>query len=132
MTKNQTGLALFTGGDYAAAEIWFREAIQSDPSYYEPYNNLAFCLYERGERDAAIQMWTTALSLYQQSADASAGFATALWMAGRIEEGRAWYQRALSLDSRYADPVWMREQRHWSSQMLDHSRQLRTQRGAGG
>ncbi|WP_165774602.1 tetratricopeptide repeat protein [Candidatus Viridilinea mediisalina] len=123
--KNRTGLALFAGGDYAAAEVWFQAAISADPSYYEPYNNLAFCLYERGDIERAIGLWHTALQLDPGSPDAHAGLATALWMVGQHHEAQQSYQRALELQPLYGNADWMAQARYWSPKILADSQPLR-------
>lgn len=130
--KNRTGLALFAGGDYAAAEVWFQAAISADPSYYEPYNNLAFCLYERGKIERALGLWQTALQLDSGSPDAHAGLATALWVLGQHQEAQQSYRWALALQPLYSDADWMARERHWSQQMLADSQPLRGQLVAGG
>jgi tetratricopeptide (TPR) repeat protein len=121
---NERGKELIRRGGYAQAEQLFRQAIAADQHFYEPYNNLAFCLYERGATAEATSSWRQALDLYD-SADANAGLGMALFVSGQQDEGRSYYQHALGLDASYADEEWMRTERMWSAQALADSRALR-------
>ncbi|RRR67034.1 MAG: hypothetical protein EI684_19665 [Candidatus Viridilinea halotolerans] len=130
-TKNRTGMDWLARGDCAAAEAWFQAAITADPDFYKPYNNLAFCFYERDDLAWAVVLWETALQLESQSADAHAGLATALWMLGQQYEAQQSYRRAVALDQRYSNADWMAQERFWSHRMLNDSQPLRGWLAAG-
>lgn len=122
---NIEGLALMQQGHYADAELRFSQAIERDPAAYEPYNNLAFCLYERGEIGAAIAAWQQALGRAPGSPDAWAGLGMALFVSGQADAGRMHYSQAISLNPGYRDEGWMQAERLWSARALADSRPLR-------
>jgi len=122
---NESGKALMAQGRYAQAETLFQQAVTTSSSFYEPYNNLAFCLYERGAIADAINNWQMALAIYSDSPDANAGLGMALFASGRKWEGIALYQRAIAIDPQYANERWMHDKRQWSSHALENSRALR-------
>jgi len=60
---NESGMANYSKGDVASAEIEYRKAIEKDPTYPIPYNNLG--TLAEGEKDFALadQMYREAVRL---------------------------------------------------------------------
>lgn len=127
---NQRGLKALAQGDQAQAAALFQAAIDADPSYYEPANNLAFMRYEQGQDVVAIQLWDQALARSPLSPDANAGMGMALAAQGRIDEAWVYYSRALYYEPGYADAAWMQQERLWGPRALAHAAPLRDRAGA--
>ncbi len=124
-TLNAQGMEHLRAGNCSAAVPLFEQAIATDPAFYEPYNNAAFCLYDQGQLDTAIDYWQRAIERYPNSADAHAGLGMALYTSGQHETGLNSYRRALELEDHYWDENWLRENRFWSQQAINDSRPLR-------
>lgn len=129
-TLNMQGMEHLRAGDCSAAVPLFDQAIATDPAFYEPYNNAAFCLYDQGQLDTAIDYWQRAIERYPNSADAHAGLGMALYTSGQQEAGLNFYRRALELENHYWDENWLRENRFWSQKAIDDSRPLRVAIGS--
>lgn len=122
---NDRGMALLRENSCAKAVPLFRQAAQANPQWHEPLNNMAFCLYDLGQRDEAIAQWQAAIALLPESQDAHAGLGMALFQAGRTDEGIAEYRKAIELGGNYRDEAWIRRERFWSDKALADSQPLR-------
>jgi tetratricopeptide (TPR) repeat protein len=122
---NNQGKALIKAGRCNEAIPIFEQAAAADPSFYEPLNNIAFCLYDQGQVEQAIARWRDALTLNQESPDTNAGLGMALYTQGNIDEGRRYYQKAISININYRDPAWLKRERLWSDRAIANSAALR-------
>ncbi|HEX5688753.1 MAG TPA: tetratricopeptide repeat protein, partial [Roseiflexaceae bacterium] len=122
------GIELLQQHQCSEAVDIFSQAARQDPSWYQPFSDKAFCLYELGYRDDAIAQWREALRLNRDSPDANAGLGMALYQAGEIAEGIQAYDKAMQdQNTDYRNEDWMRYQRFWSEQAIADSRPLREQ-----
>jgi len=87
LTQQQTGLALAS----------FQEAAQLDPTVAMYADAMGAMLLQMRQVDGALAWLTRATELDPAYGDAHLHRATALFMAGRLEEAVAGYRRALSL-----------------------------------
>ncbi len=127
-TLNQQAIELMKQARYKEAIELFQQAAAANPNSYEPQNNMAFCFYELGQRDEAIEQWRAALNLSNQnSPDANAGLGMALYVAGSRDEGFRYYQRASALNEDYLDENLLRSKYFWSDKAIADSRPLREQ-----
>jgi tetratricopeptide (TPR) repeat protein len=125
---NQQALELLKQKRYQEAHDLFQQAAAASPGSYEPRNNMAFCLYELGQNDQAIEQWRQALALSEQnSPDANAGLGMALYASGRQDEGFRYYQRASALNQDYRDENLLRTRYYWGDKAIADSRPLREQ-----
>lgn len=122
---NQQGIDAMARNNYELAERYFQAAINGGTDFHEPYNNLAFCLYERGEIDEAIELWRTAIKLNSERPDAYAGLGMALHQKGHLNDGWMMYQQAINIDARYLNADWLRRERLWSERAITDSTPLR-------
>jgi tetratricopeptide (TPR) repeat protein len=122
---NNKGLELIKEGRCNEAIPTFKQAAAVDPSFHEPLNNIAFCLYDQGQVDLAITHWRKALKLKSDSPDTNAGLGMALYTQGNIDEGQRYYQEAMRIDPNYRDPVWLKRERLWSDRAIANSAALR-------
>jgi tetratricopeptide (TPR) repeat protein len=121
----EEGSALLRAGRCEEAIPAFDRAHHTDPGWYLPLNDKAFCLYDLGQVDKALSAWTLALERYPQSADAHAGLGMALYTMGNQEEGRRHYAQAVAINDGYRDPDWLKANRVWSDQAVTDSAPLR-------
>jgi tetratricopeptide (TPR) repeat protein len=126
---NAAGLELFRAERYEEALAAFDQAIGVAPAWSQPYNNKAFCLYELGQYEAALQAWLLAIDLNYLNADAFAGAGLAFATLGQQAEGQRYYDRALAIEPRYRDAAWMRAEHFWTERAIAASAVLR---GEGG
>lgn len=124
---NKRGLSLMTSGDCQQAVPLFEAASQADASFYQPPDNLAFCLFEQGDVSGAIEQWQRAIALNPNSPDAHAGLGMALYVSGDQDTGRASYRKALEINPKYGDETWMRKTAEWSQRAIEASRPLRAE-----
>lgn len=122
---NEQGLVLLVRGDCAGAVPLFQRASELDPTYYQPPNNLAFCLFDQGSVSTAIMHWRRSVELNPANADGHAGLGMALYHTGLFAEGQAEYQAAMKLDPRYGDEAWLRNVAKWSEHAINASNPLR-------
>ena len=97
MACNNLGFILAGKGDYAAAIVHYRRAVESKPDYVEAHYNLAAALASCGQLDEAIAHYETALKFEPDYADTHNNLAAALAGRGRLDEAIAHYRRALEL-----------------------------------
>ena len=124
--SNERGKELLAQGDCDQAIRQFQEAVKADPSFYEPFDNMAFCLYEQGKVEDAITQWRRALAIYPDSPDANAGLGMALYTTGNYAEGLKFYSIAIDNNPGYRDETWLRTTALWSTRAIADSRSLRT------
>lgn len=124
---NEQGLNLLVRGDCTAAMPLFQRAAELDPTFYQPPNNLAFCLFDQGNVADAITQWRKSVQLNSANADGHAGLAMALYHTGLIAEGQTEYQTAIRINPKYGDETWLRNVAKWSEQAVAASRPLRLQ-----
>ncbi len=122
---NVAGVALLRDGRCQEAIPKFTQATILNPLFYEPRNNIAFCLYDQGLVELAIVRWQEALALNPFSPDANAGLGMAFYARGNIDAGRRYYTQAIQLEPRYCDAGWLKQERLWSDRAIHDSRELR-------
>jgi len=126
-TLNIQGLVRLAQGDCPGAIPLFQQAATIDPTFFEPPNNLAFCVYEQGDILGAIKYWQTSLMLKANNADGLAGLGMALYGSGQQDAGLMQYRTALQFNPNYADEHWLRSAAKWSERAISDSAVLRAQ-----
>lgn len=119
------GIELRRAGRCGEATGYFEQAIVLDPVFITSYTQLAFCLYELGRTDEAIQRWSETLRNSPSDPDALAGMGMALYTRGEHELGLARYREALAIDPRYGDETFLAAEQAWSENAVVASRPLR-------
>lgn len=89
------------------AEDHFERALSLNPDNLSVKNNYATLLCERGEHDAAIDLFLEVAEnrLYERPAAAYANAGTCARDAGRDEDARTYLRRALDTDSSFRRPL---------------------------
>ncbi len=85
------------GGDLAAAQGYFREAMRLEPSFVPAYNNLANLLQGDGQITEAIELYEQALQFAPQQAALHCNLASLWQMQGQSEQAITGYRRAIDL-----------------------------------
>jgi tetratricopeptide (TPR) repeat protein len=91
------GLKAHRERQLAAASRFYREAIQSDPSYFEAYYNLGLATYELRQLPQALSAYELALSINPTSSNARLNFALALIRADFIRDAAEELEKLLEL-----------------------------------
>jgi len=95
---NALGVSLARTGDQPGALAAYGEAIRLDPGLPLPWLNRAELRLLAGDQAGAEEDGRVALRLAPRSPAALALLGDAAAVAGRLEEARDWYQRALALE----------------------------------
>jgi Tfp pilus assembly protein PilF len=99
MVLNLNGYLLETLGDDDGALAMFQQAVEVDPGFAEGYNNMGRILVERGEINAAIEVYEKALSINPEMTTALLNLAVIYRHALEDETTAAYYeQQAEKLD----------------------------------
>ncbi len=85
-------------GDYAAALIEWRKAVDLDPTDGKARYHLAFALDNQGQRDEAIAEYQKAVEFDPNNAAAYSSLAVALTRAGKLAEGIDAYKKSLEIN----------------------------------
>ena len=92
---NQSGQAFETKGDVVNAEISYRKAIEKDPSYPQPYNNLGALAEQAGDLAAADSLYRSAVRLDPNYAAALFNIGNRFYQAGATDSAEAYFRRAV-------------------------------------
>lgn len=82
----------------------YRQAIQIDPTYFEPYNNLGILLNTYGKPGDALPLYYKALELKPGHSDSYNNLATALQALGKYEDALDIFRSSLKSDPRNPSP----------------------------
>jgi Flp pilus assembly protein TadD len=93
--RNLVGAVRASLGDLPAAREAFRAAIAIDPQDPAPYVNLGRLHLQTGEADAAAAVFSEALSVRPDSADAREGLAAAFELRGQFDRAARLRSRQL-------------------------------------
>jgi tetratricopeptide (TPR) repeat protein len=93
------GTIFYNRGDFAQAETYYRQAIESDPRYALAYFDLGNVLDETGRLTEAIKCYQTAIMLAPTYADAHYNVALAFEKLKNPRKALSHWQAYLKLDS---------------------------------
>jgi tetratricopeptide (TPR) repeat protein len=85
-------------GDYAAALLEWRKAVEIDPEDGKARYHLAFALDQQGQLDEAIAQYQKAVEFDPNNAAAYSSLAVALTRTGKLEDGIESYKKSLEID----------------------------------
>lgn len=111
----QRGLALHRGGDMAAAEAVYREALKLDPEQPDALHLLGLIAHQTGHCEAALNLFDEAIRLRSNAAAFWSHRGNALRRLGRWDAARANFDEAVHLDPSNAEA-------HFLLGLLDHER----------
>ncbi len=101
--RNADSAAYFpgkTGNDFQPAASAYLKAIELNPNFAHPHNNLGYILLEQGDIEGAIARFREAISLNPYYGIARSNYANALLEQGQPEAAFAAVGKALELDPR--------------------------------
>lgn len=95
--------ALYTRGDFAAAEAAFRAALEKDPGVARAHLGRGSALKELGRLEEALAAYERALAIQPAYAKAHYNRGTVLALLGDDREALAAYDAALEIEPQYAE-----------------------------
>jgi Tfp pilus assembly protein PilF len=99
---NQSGQAFEAKGDVVNAEISYRKAIERDPTYPQPYNNLGILAEQAGDFVVADSLYRDAVRLDPDYAAALLNIGNRFYNAGAIDSAEVYFRRAAQSHERDA------------------------------
>lgn len=97
LALNVKGVLAFKRNDKAAAEAWFRRAIESDPCFGESYTNLGSLKWEAGEQKEALDAFERGFILSPTIDDVATAYHTAVVETKSFEKAEAVLHEAKAL-----------------------------------
>jgi tetratricopeptide (TPR) repeat protein/Tol biopolymer transport system component len=85
-------------GDYAAALVEWRKAVEIDPEDGKARYHLAFALDRQGQLDEAVAQYQKAVEFNSNNAAAYSSLAVALTRTGKLADGIESYKKSLEID----------------------------------
>ena len=85
--------------------------------FWPAINNIGLVKYEQGDIPGAIANWQTAFSIDNEAAEPMLAVAVALYTEGEKDKGLALAKKALSIDSRYRELEFLKENL-WGDRLL--------------
>jgi Flp pilus assembly protein TadD len=85
-------------GDYAAALLEWRKAVELDPQDGKAHYHLAFALDQQGQLDEAITQYQDSVEFDPNNAAAYSSLAVALTRAGKLADGIDAYKKSLEIN----------------------------------
>jgi len=96
---NEAGDALDDTGNYAAAEVKYREAIAADPTYAVPWSNMGSLAIKTGDPVEAEDLFLKAVDLDPKFAVALANLGDIYYVRGDLEKAHNYLNDAIAADS---------------------------------
>jgi len=90
-------------GEQRAMEL-YKLAIQTDPSYFEPYNNLGILLNQYGRSEEAIPLYEKAMRMKPEHSDTYNNYATALQALKQYDASLENFRKSIALKKDNASP----------------------------
>ena len=105
IAENNLGVVLTDQGKLAEAIDHYRQALQIESAYADPYRNLGVALARQGKLAEAIDHYRQALRIKPDYAEAHYNWGVALAQQGKPAEAVEHYQRALKIRPDYAEAL---------------------------
>jgi tetratricopeptide (TPR) repeat protein len=103
------GNTYFRMGRFEDAIGNYKKAAKKDQKFWPAMNNIGLIQYEQGNVDSAIQNWKAAIAVDEKNSEPKLALAVALYKKGQTEEGLMLATSALTLDRRYGDVAFLKE-----------------------
>ena len=97
LALNVKGVLAFKRDDKAAAEAWFRRAIDSDPGFGESYTNLGSLKWGAGEQDEALAAFERGFILSPTIDDVATAYHTAIVATKSFDRAERVFREARAL-----------------------------------
>lgn len=94
---------------YDDAIAAYEDAVEKDEEFWPAVNNIGLVLYEMDQVDDAVEKWEDSVAIASEEAEPQLAIAVALYAQGQRQAGIDQAISALTLDSRYADVEFLRE-----------------------
>ena len=113
----ELGNAYYKLDDTLSAIAEYEKAIALDEKFWPALNNIGLIEYEQGKVKAALSKWQSVVSIDETAAEPQLAIAVVLYFQGDREEAYAIAETALTLDARYADIRFLRDNL-WGDRLL--------------
>lgn len=110
---------------YGQAIDSFQKAVSYRKDFWPAINNIGLVQYEQGKVNEAIEKWQTAAEIDPDAAEPQLATAVALYQQGQRQQGISLGEAALTMDNRYADLEFLRENL-WGEKLLQDTQQFFT------
>lgn len=117
------GNAYYKSNKYADAIAQYERAVKKDPKFWPAINNIGLVSYETGDLNGAIQRWQQASAIDPKAAEPMLAMAVALFAQGKQAEAYTAAEKAIVLDSRYANIQYLKDNL-WGEKLLNDTRKL--------
>ncbi|HHL40454.1 MAG TPA: tetratricopeptide repeat protein [Deltaproteobacteria bacterium] len=97
LAHNNMGWALYSKGEYRAAEASFKKALIANPDYAMAYNNLGMTYDRLGESDKAVEAFSTAVAKAPGFVEARFNLAKTLAESGDREGAIAAFEKVMEI-----------------------------------
>ena len=108
---------------FAEALETYETAIKQKEDFWEAINNVGLVKYEQGKSEEAMTRWQQAISINNEAAEPQLAIAVALLAKGDQEAAIRQGKAALTLDSRYGDLDFLKDQL-WGERLLQDTAKL--------
>jgi len=102
---------------YSEAIEVYQKSVNIEPQFWPSINNIGLVHYEQGNPQKAIEYWQQATAVDDQATEPNLAIAVAWYSLGQKDKAFALAESALSLDPRYADLEFLRENL-WGDRLL--------------
>ncbi len=101
----------------------YEKAIAVDATFWPALNNIGLIEYEQGKKEAALNKWQSVVAIDATAAEPQLAIAVAFYIQGNIEEAYAIAEKALSLDARYGQIEFLRENL-WGDRLIEDTKKF--------
>lgn len=108
---------------YDDAIAAYEDAVDQDDEFWPAVNNIGLVLYEMNQVDDAVEKWEESVAIASEEAEPQLAIAVALYAQGQQQAGIDQAINALTLDSRYADIQFLRDNL-WGEALIADTEQL--------
>ncbi len=110
VAHNSMAWTLYRLGELEEGMREVKEALRLQPKDPEYVNTLACLLFDKGNLDGAIAEWKNALALSKSPNPADLyGMAIGMLAKGNHAEATNYFNEAVKIDAKYADPLYVRD-----------------------
>ncbi len=101
----------------------YEKAMAVDEKFWPALNNIGLIEYEQGKKQAALNRWQSVVVIDPTAAEPHLAIAVAFYIQGNIEEAYALAEKALSLDARYGEIEFLRENL-WGDRLIEDTKKF--------
>jgi tetratricopeptide (TPR) repeat protein len=123
IARFELGNTYYKLNNFSQAIAEYEQAIAVDATFWPALNNIGLIEYEQGKKQAALNRWQSVVAIDATAAEPQFAIAVAFYIQGNIEEAYAIAEKALSLDARYGQIEFLRENL-WGDRLLEDTKKF--------